>query len=91
MISNSEENPTAGNLHALHADGTTTTTDLDALDNRTDDFYSTLHSFHGTTRPVNQNMSSCCGRSKGEKARLHLLHTICEVKRSMTEVPAKYD
>ncbi|CAF0900757.1 unnamed protein product [Adineta ricciae] len=77
MISNSEKNPTAGNLNALHADGPTTTTDvlkvtvnklvqrgenLDALDNRTDDFYSTLHRFRGTTRPVNRDKSSCCGR-----------------------------
>ncbi|CAF1076473.1 unnamed protein product [Adineta ricciae] len=76
-ISNSEKNPTAGNLNALHADGPTTTTDvlkvtvnklvqrgenLDALDNRTDDFYSTLHRFRGTTRPVNRDKSSCCGR-----------------------------
>lgn len=65
-----EENPTASNLNALRADVTATTDvlkvtvdklvqrgeNLDALNNRADDLYSTSYHFRGTARQVNRNM-----------------------------------
>ncbi|CAF1611637.1 unnamed protein product [Adineta ricciae] len=69
-MNNPEENPTASNLNALRADVTATTDvlkvtvgklvqrgeNLDALNNRADDLYSTSYHFRGAARRVDRNM-----------------------------------